>query len=315
MRRTLDTLVVFENYPLDNAARTEPVDGLRLASIQGRDVTHYPLSLKVIPREQLCLRMDYDPVRFEHATAEAIGTLFVRLLHEAVAKPMGPLHRLEILSPQEKHRILKDLMISAPSTHATLPQLFEERVEQSPDATALIFGEESLSYQELDSRADRLTAYLRNRGVGTGTRVGICIDRSLEMIVGMLGILKAGGVYVPLDPTYPAERHVFILNEIAGPVILTIAEVATSLPSTTAKVICLDRDSPLIEDDGTRHPRASSLCSGIKGPRLFDFHLGIDSYPQSGGRAALRSHAPCVRYQLRGAGPDRSHRTSFQPVL
>ena len=84
-----------------------------------------------------------------------------------------------------------------------------------------------------------------------------------RIIVGMLGILKAGGVYVPLDPTYPAERHAFILNEVAAPVILTIAEVATSLPSTTAKVICLDRDWPLIEDDGTRTPCASEAPSAV----------------------------------------------------
>ena len=257
-----DTLVVFENYPLDSAARTEPAEGLRLASIQGRDVTHYPLSLKVVPRQQLRLRVDYDPARVDRVTAENVASRLVRLLNEAVATPDVPLYRLEILSSQERQWILKDLNDTAcPLPEAALPKLFEAQVERTPKATALVFGEESLSYQELNAHANRLAEYLRREGVRVGSRVALCMDRSPEMIIGMLAILKAGGAYVPLDPAYPAERLAFLLNEVAASVILTIAKAATSLPATNAKLICLDRDWPLIEGHGGQIPSTNEAPS------------------------------------------------------
>ena len=197
-----DTLVVFENYPLDNAAWIEPVEELRLASIWTRDITHYPLSLKVVPGERLRLRVDYDAARIDRFIAENLTSRFVRLLNQAVATPDVPLYRLEIHSSQERQQILKDFNDTThPLPEAAVPQLFEVQVERTPKATALVFGEESLSYQELNARANRLAEYLRREGVGVGSRVALCMDRSLEMIIGMLAILKAGGVYVPLDPS------------------------------------------------------------------------------------------------------------------
>ena len=262
-----DTIMVFENYPLDNAALTQPVDGLRLAGIQARDVTHYPLSLKVVPRERLRLRMDYDPTRIEQARSETIAALLLRLLDQAVATPDMPLNRLDLLSSEERQRLLKDFNDTAqPLPEVTLQQLFDAQVAQSPQATALILGEKTLSYRELSSRADHLAAYLRICGIQRGFHVALCVDRSLEMIVGMLGILKAGGVYVPLDPAYPAERLTFLLNEVAAPVILTVAEAQAALPPTGAKVICLDRDWPLIE--GTRMPISTGAASEARSTDL-----------------------------------------------
>ena len=246
-----DTLVVFENYPLDDAVRIEPATGLRVSDIQIRDATHYPLALMVIPRARLRLRLDYDPARFERATAETIAALFLRLLDQAVATPDISVGQLSLLTEEETKQIVVDWNRTAVPYPADrcVHEEFERHARIQPDALAITGEGESLSYRELDERSDRLAHYLRRHGIVAGSRVALCIDRSIEMIVGMLGILKAGGSYVPLDPASPAERQACILKEVAASIVLTISEVANSLPLDGAKVICLDREWSLIEAD------------------------------------------------------------------
>ena len=121
-------------------------------------------------------------------------------------------------------------------------QLFEEQVERTPDATAVVFEDQQLTYRELNKRANQLAHYLRKQGVGPEELVGICMERSLEMIIGLLGILKAGGAYVPLDPDYPKERLAFMLDDTRAPVLLTQQRLVESLPEHNAAVVCLNRD-------------------------------------------------------------------------
>ena len=238
-----DTLLVFENYPLDSAARTHPADGLRLQSIQVRDRTHYPLSLTIVPWEGLRLRMDYDPGRLERATVETIASRFLHLLDQAVATPHLLVNRLEILSPQEKQRILKDFNdTTRPIRDTVLPQLFEAQVERTPEAVAVVFENQQMIYRELDTRANRVAHHLRRLSVGPDVLVGLCVERSIEMAVGILGILKAGGAYVPLDPAYPKERLRLMLSDAQAPVLLTQEPLRSALPETKATVVCLDSD-------------------------------------------------------------------------
>ena len=122
-------------------------------------------------------------------------------------------------------------------------QLFEEQVARTPEAVAVVFENQQLTYRELNARANQLAHYLRDLGVGPETLVGICLERSLEMVVGLLGILKAGGAYVPLDPEYPAERLAFLLRDSAAPVLLTQKRLLPSLPDCPARVLCLDADA------------------------------------------------------------------------
>ncbi|WP_225895366.1 non-ribosomal peptide synthetase [Dendronalium phyllosphericum] len=121
-------------------------------------------------------------------------------------------------------------------------QMFEIQVERSPDKTAVVFENTQLTYQQLNRRANQLAHHLRSLGVESGVLVGICLERSLEMIVGLLAILKAGGAYVPLDPTYPTERLAFVLQDTQTPVILTTARLLKSLPAHQAQVVCLDSE-------------------------------------------------------------------------
>ncbi len=125
---------------------------------------------------------------------------------------------------------------------ASIHQLFEAQVEKTPDAVALIFNNQHLTYRDLNHRANQLAKHLQSLGVGTEILVGICIERSLEMVVALLAILKAGGAYVPLDPGYPQERLAFMLSDTQVSVLLTQKELVTKLPTHTALVICLDAD-------------------------------------------------------------------------
>ncbi|MEH1799485.1 MAG: non-ribosomal peptide synthetase [Nostoc sp.] len=150
---------------------------------------------------------------------------------------------LPILQKSEKHLLLQwnHTQTDYPQ-QACIHQLFEAQVEKTPDAVALIFNNQQLTYRDLNIRANQLAQYLQTLGVGTETLVGICIERSLEMVVALLAILKTGGAYVPLDPGYPQERLAFMLSDTHVPVLLTKKELVAKLPTHTAFVICLDAD-------------------------------------------------------------------------
>src|SRR5262249_6225264 len=176
------------------------------------------------------------------------------LLEAAVAEPERAIGRLDILSAAERHTILhewNDTAHALPS--ATLPELFAAQVANNPDAIAVVFEEHSLSYGELDARANQLAHHLRDVGVGPESVVGLCVERPLEMIIGLLGILKAGGAYLPLDPTYPQDRLGFMLTDAGARVLLTQASLADVLPNV-AYAFCLDRDWKLLAGQSDKNP-------------------------------------------------------------
>ncbi len=235
-----DTLVVFENYPVNGAVSSGLDTGPRLAGVEGHDGTHYPLTLMVVPGDRLHLRLDYDPERFELETAEAIAARMLRLLEAAVHSPDVPLFRLEILAAGERRQLLEQFNATKTSVpEATLPELFEAQVEQTPAAVALIFDDEELTYAELDAQANRLAHHLIGLGVGPEALVGICLERSFEMVVAILGILKAGGGYLPLDPDYPEARLASMLADAAPAAVLSTIASRGRLPAA-ADVLLLD---------------------------------------------------------------------------
>ena len=166
--------------------------------------------------------------------------------------------RLDILGADERHTILREWNATARAVPgATLPELFAAQVARTPEADAVVFEDERLSYGELDARSSRLAHHLRALGVGPEVVVGLCIERSLAMLVGLLGILKAGGAYLPLDPDYPPERLAFMLADAGAPVLLTRAALRTHLPAHDAHVVCLDADWPIIARQPTAVPRVA----------------------------------------------------------
>ncbi len=184
---------------------------------------------------------------------------FQNLLEAILNDPTQEIGKLTLLTPAERHQLLvewNDTKVNYPADKS-IHQLFEEQVEKTPEAIAIVFQEQELTYQQLNSRANQLAHYLISLGVKPETLVGICIERSLEMIVGLLGILKAGGAYVPLDPSYPLERLSYMLEDSAVDILLTQEKLLESLPANTAKLVCLDRDWRQIEQSSDNNPVTS----------------------------------------------------------
>ncbi len=187
--------------------------------------------------------MEYSSDLFDVTRITRMLGHYESLLWGIVANPNQRLSNLPILTEAEQHQLLiewNDTEREYPK-HKCIHQLFEEEVEKAPEATAVIFGEQRLTYRELNARANQLAHHLRKLGVGPDVPVGICIERSLEMVVGLLGILKAGGAYLPLDPSYPQERLKFMLEDVGAPVLLTQQQLAVNLLTDGRKVLFLDR--------------------------------------------------------------------------
>ena len=174
----------------------------------------FDLSLTVSERSGgLRASFNYDTDLFDEGTIRRMAGHYQRLLEGIVADPGQPISQLPLLTEDERHQMLVEWNDTARGYPADrcVHQLFEEQVGRTPEAVAVVFENQQLTYRELNARSNQLAHYLRDLGVGPEMLVGICLERSLEMVVGLLGILKAGGAYVPLDPEYPAERLAFLL--------------------------------------------------------------------------------------------------------
>jgi microcystin synthetase protein McyA len=190
---------------------------------------------------------------------------FRQILETVTANPDCELSEIDILTTEERYQLLtqwNDTQADYPQDKC-LHQLFEEEVERNPDAVAVRFENQQLTYQQLNQRANQLAHYLQTNGVKPETLVGICIERSLEMVVGLLGILKAGGAYLPLDPTYPKERLNYILQDTGVTVLLTQRSLTELLPEHQVIVLCLDADWPII----AQHSQQNTT-SGVAGENL-----------------------------------------------
>ena len=188
--------------------------------------------------------LEYNSSLFEASTMQRLHQHFLTLLQGIISNPDQRLDDLSLLTQQEIHYLLHELNpLSSPSTSTQcLHHLFEAQVQCMPDAIALVYGLQSLTYHELNRRADVLASHLQTLGVGPEVLVGICVPRSLELVISLLAILKAGGAYVPLDPTYPQERLAFLLADALAPVLITQKNVRDRLDlvSYEGKVLWLD---------------------------------------------------------------------------
>ena len=205
---------------------------------------------------------EYDGDLFTPERITRMVGHFQTLLKGIVANPQQTVGELPLLTESEKQQLLVEWNQTQTSypDHYCIHQLFEEQVVKTPDAIAVIDGEKSLTYEQLNQKANQLAYYLQNLGVKTEDLVGICIERSVLMIIGLLGILKAGAAYIPLDPNYPSERLAYMLEDSAVSVLLTQENLVDTLPNYLGTIFCLDQDGKILDhhpQDNLLHPMTS----------------------------------------------------------
>jgi amino acid adenylation domain-containing protein/non-ribosomal peptide synthase protein (TIGR01720 family) len=264
-----DSLVVFENYPIERTAFASN-DALRIAGSRGHDGTHYPVTLVVIPGEQLHLRLDCDPSRIDDA--DGILAKLTRILEAAVANEDVGTHQLPLLTPHERETILGFNAHIDPLPRATLVDRFTEQVQRTPDAIAATFQGRSLTYRELDARANQLAHHLIERGAKPETLVGIALEHSLETLVAIVGVLKSGAAYLPLDPDYPEARVQLMVGD-AKPAFVIRAETFDALDAPAhSPEIAIDPEHPayVIYTSGSTGTPKGVVVTHQNVVRLFD---------------------------------------------
>lgn len=240
------SLMIFENYPLD-ASLHQGIPDLEISHVQAQEQTNYPLVVMVLPGLELVLQFWSDTGALATTALQRMAGHLQTLLTSMATNPNQRLSDLSLLTAAEREQLVVEWnQTQVDDPQPCLPLLIEAQVDRSPDAIAVQFANQHLTYRELNARANQLAHFLKAQGVQPETLVGICCERSLEMVIGLLGILKAGGAYVPLDPNYPSERLAFMLQDAQVPLLLTQRHLVEHLPTHTAQVICFDADWPRI---------------------------------------------------------------------
>ena len=247
-----DSVLAFENFPFAESAEAQQsfIQGL-----DGAEQPSGPLTLAIIPGKQLVVRIFYDRHFYTHEHIERLFTYLSTALDVLANQTQQPLGDLNVLSHAEQQQVLEQWSQSAAANRAAdssgtelanIAAIFEAQVAQQPDATALVFGEQQLSYHALNTRANQLAARLQAMGVGPGSVVGLMIERSLDMMIGLLAIVKAGASYCPLDTDYPEERLSYIIHDSAlSLVLITKAfDYLANFPSVQA--LRIDDESALV---------------------------------------------------------------------
>ncbi|WP_439878233.1 non-ribosomal peptide synthase/polyketide synthase [Pseudomonas prosekii] len=240
-----DNILVFENYPIAEALQQGAAHDLRFGEVTNVEQTNYPLTLSVMLGEQLSLQFSYNRQQFDGAVIAQLATcldqLLLQMVEAGAERCLGEL----TLVPVALRNVL-----AQPDDEHCVQQLFEQQVQKTPDALALIYNEQRLSYAELNGQANQLARLLVQHGVGPDVLVGIAVERSPQMIVSLLAVLKAGGAYVPLDPEYPAERLGAMIEDSGLRVLLTQSHLQAALPSTqNVTLLSLDQLTLPQQDD------------------------------------------------------------------
>ncbi|MCH0564644.1 MULTISPECIES: non-ribosomal peptide synthetase [unclassified Streptomyces] len=185
-------------------------------------------------------RLEYAAELFDHSTAESLADRYVRVLRQVVAEPGTRLGSVDVLSRAERDRLTRLNETTAPLPSSTVPELVAARAARTPDATAVVSGQTSLSYRRLNARAGRLAAVLQDRGIGPDALVAVALPRSADLVVALLAVLKAGGAYLPIDPDYPAARVDLLLNTAGPALVLTDRATAATVATCRQRVLHLD---------------------------------------------------------------------------
>ncbi|MET9969164.1 amino acid adenylation domain-containing protein, partial [Streptomyces sp. NPDC006356] len=230
-----DTMIAFESYPVDQAGLSEANSTAEIAITEVRPFTgtHYPLTVIASADPLLRLTLQHERKAFDRAEIEEIADRFARVLRQIADEPGLPVERVELLSPDERERVLTEWNGTVTDTAATtIPEVFERQAAADADAVALVSGETSLTYGQVDAWADRIAGALTRLGVGPETVVAVALPRTPQLVVALLAVLRAGGAYLPIDPAYPSGRLEHVLRHARPHLVLTDAATEQVLPST-----------------------------------------------------------------------------------
>ncbi|HTU58674.1 MAG TPA: condensation domain-containing protein, partial [Polyangiales bacterium] len=231
-----DTLLVFENYPIDQALRRQSSEQLRFDPVEAFERTNYALTLEATAEEQLRIVYTFACAEFEESQVHCFARQVNHLLRSFVAAPAQKLGMFSLLDGTEVARAsVRARGQSRAYAERCLHELFEEQVERSPYAVAVSSGAGQISYAELNARSNQLARRFRTWGVGPDVLVGVCLERSVNMVVALLAILKAGGAYLALDPDHPAERLAYFIEDSGIKLLVSDEPSARSLPETAVQ--------------------------------------------------------------------------------
>jgi amino acid adenylation domain-containing protein len=301
-----ESILVFENLPVGSSYQATN-NSVEVSSDRGiGSTTGYPLTVLVNPAQRLSVQVVYDRARYHAESIRRLLSHLQTLLENLPADPEALVSRVSLLSPAERKQILidwNDTDVSA--APESIRKRFEAQVQRTPHAAAVIFDGQTLSYRELNSRANQLAHYLRRLGVGADVKVGVCFDRSLEMVIGVLATVKAGGSYVPLDPEYPRERLQFMLNDAQCSVLLANERVLNALPKAKMPVLCLDRDWNKVERESDDNPQNENDGETL----LYVIYTSGSTGQPKGVAMNERALANLLSWQLKYAGGFKAART------
>ena len=243
-----ESLVVFENQRLDRAMRA--IGGAWAnRQVDLYELTNFPVTLAVYDGDELSFKIEFDRRRLDDVTVRKMLKHLRRLMEGVAENPRTAVRDLPLVEEAERREVVGEFNVSTgvpigryvpTDGGATLPALFESQVARQPEAVALTCEGKSLTYAQLNAQANRLAYELKRCGVKPDTLVGLCLDRSPELVIAILAILKAGGAYLPIDLSYPEDRLAFMLEDAQAPLLLTQRKLTSRIPSTQAKVLYVD---------------------------------------------------------------------------
>ncbi len=254
-------------FALSREGASLDLGGLTIESMElEQGVAPFDLTMMTVESGTgLAASLGYNVDLFDQTTIKRMLQHFASIVRELVNRPQKPVSDVRMLSEQEEQKLLFDYNDTQTPLELDIcvHQVFERCAEETPEKTALVFKEQQLSYDELNKRSNQLAHFLIDQGIGPEVKAGICIERSVEMVVAMLGVLKAGGAYVPIDPTYPQERIAYMFKDAQLPVILTQQQLSNKFQDDNAKVIILDNGQETIWNRPNHNPDSGVLPENI----------------------------------------------------
>ena len=266
IKRDVSRTPLFQTmFALQNIPKTKiEMPGLTLSQIAPDNPTSkFELTLEMAESHEGVLSgvFEYNTDLFDSSTIDRFIRHFTRLLEEVTTNPDRPLTAIEFLTEQEKERIINqwnDTLVPFPQ-EATFASLFSALAQKTPQKTAVFFNGRQLTYKELNQKANQLANHLLQKNFGPEKTAGIAIKRSMEMLIAVLGVLKSGGAYVPIDPGLPEDRLTYIINDAGADVLITLGETANSFPAGATEIICLDSDAEEIAKASIDEPSVNIL--------------------------------------------------------